>query len=81
MPVLSGIELATQVQGHCPNCKVLLFSGQLSTIHLLEAARGNGRNFEVLQKPVHPTDLLKKIQLQLGIRLPLGTGAQLETGP
>jgi DNA-binding NtrC family response regulator len=80
MPVLSGIELATQVQGHCPNCKVLLFSGQLSTIHLLEAAREYGRDFVVLQKPVHPTDLLKKIQMQLGIQAPLGTEAQLEIG-
>jgi len=65
MPLLSGIELASQVQGHCPNCKVLLFSGQSSTVNLLETARANGRNFEVLQKPVHPTDLLNKIQVQL----------------
>jgi DNA-binding NtrC family response regulator len=65
MPLISGIELASQVQGHCPNCKILLFSGQSSTVNLLEAARANGRDFEVLQKPVHPTDLLKKIQVQL----------------
>jgi DNA-binding NtrC family response regulator len=66
MPLLSGIELATQVQGQCPNCKVLLFSGQSSTVNLTGTPRANGPNFQVLQKPVHPNDLLKKIQVQLG---------------
>jgi len=29
MPRLSGIELAIEVRKHCPECKVLLFSGAL----------------------------------------------------
>ncbi|MGD0911214.1 MAG: response regulator [Terracidiphilus sp.] len=62
MPLLSGIDLAIQVRANCPNCKVLLFSGQASTLHLLEAARQNGHDFEVLLKPVHPADLLIKIR-------------------
>jgi len=62
MPLLSGIDLAIQVRELCPDCKVLLFSGQASTSHLLEAARANGHDFEVLLKPVHPTDLLTRIQ-------------------
>ena len=65
MPVLSGIELAIQVQKHCPNCKVLLFSGQPDTADLLTASRANGHTFEVLPKPIHPTDLLRKIQSTL----------------
>ena len=62
MPALSGIDLAIQVRKHCPDCKVLLFSGQAATAGLLEAARANGYNFEILLKPVHPSDLLEKIR-------------------
>jgi DNA-binding NtrC family response regulator len=62
MPELSGIDLAIQVRERCPNCKVLLFSGQASTAHLLETAHANGHDFELLLKPVHPMDLLIKVR-------------------
>jgi DNA-binding NtrC family response regulator len=62
MPLLSGIDLSIQVQEQCPDCKVLLFSGQATTMDLLETARTNGHSFELLTKPVHPTDLLKKVR-------------------
>jgi len=62
MPQMSGIELAIQVRQHCPDCKVLLFSGQASTASLLETAREQGYDFELLLKPVHPSDLLAKIR-------------------
>ncbi len=62
MPLLSGIELAIQVREHCPNCKVLLVSGQGATPHLVEAAGAKGHDFELLIKPVRPADLLVRIQ-------------------
>jgi DNA-binding NtrC family response regulator len=62
MPLLSGIELAIQVREHCPDCKVLLFSGQAATAGMLENARADGHDFEFLSKPVHPSDLLAKIR-------------------
>jgi len=62
MPELSGIELAIRVQAICPECKVLLFSGQAGTANLLETARSEGHDFELLVKPVHPTDLLTKLE-------------------
>lgn len=62
MPHLSGIELAIQVREHCPDCKVLLFSGQAATADMLETARANGNEFELLLKPVHPSDLLARIR-------------------
>jgi DNA-binding response OmpR family regulator len=62
MPVLSGIDLAIQMRALCPDCKVLLFSGQAATASMLEKARSSGHDFEVLTKPVHPADLLKKIR-------------------
>jgi CheY-like chemotaxis protein len=58
MPELSGIDLAIQTRVLCSACKVLLFSGMAATSDLLEVARKNGHNFELLSKPVHPADLL-----------------------
>jgi len=62
MPGLSGIDLAIQIQKRDPHCKVLLFSGQASTRDMLEDARSNGHNFELLLKPVHPSELLEKVR-------------------
>lgn len=62
MPLLSGIDLAIQMQTDCPDCKVLLFSGQAATAGLLDTARAAGYDFEVLLKPVHPADLLARIR-------------------
>ncbi len=61
MPGMSGIDLAITVSTTLPDCKVLLFSGQAATVDLLEEARHSGHNFTALTKPVHPTDLLKRI--------------------
>jgi DNA-binding NtrC family response regulator len=62
MPILSGFDLAVQIQEFCPNCKVLMFSGQAATADLLDKSRANGHDFEFLLKPVHPQDLLNKIR-------------------
>jgi DNA-binding NtrC family response regulator len=62
MPGLSGIDLAIALKQEFPNCKVLLFSGQAATANLLEEARLKGHDFELLSKPIHPTEFLKKIK-------------------
>jgi DNA-binding NtrC family response regulator len=67
MSLLSGIELAIQMRELCPDCKVLLFSGQPNIIDLLETSRANGYTFEVLPKPIHPTALLSEIHSALGL--------------
>jgi DNA-binding NtrC family response regulator len=61
MPGMTGIELAISVTETVPGCKVLLFSGQAATVDLLEKARHAGYNFTTLTKPIHPTDMLKRI--------------------
>lgn len=61
MPGMTGIELAIAVVDSIPDCKVLLFSGQASTVDLLADARAAGRDFTTLMKPIHPTDLLARI--------------------
>jgi CheY-like chemotaxis protein len=62
MTGMSGIEAAIATRAKRPNCKVLLFSGQAATADLLEKARRDGHEFEILAKPVHPTDLLAKLR-------------------
>src|ERR1700761_4182830 len=62
MTGMTGIEAAIKVRAKLPNCKILLFSGQAATADLLEKARAQGHEFEILAKPVHPTDLLAKLR-------------------
>ena len=62
MPELSGIDLAIRIRELNPACKVLLFSGQAATVDLLEQARAKGHNFQVLSKPTHPSELLRKVR-------------------
>ena len=62
MPDMNGIEAAIQIRQILPGCKILLFSGQAATADLLEKARLQGHEFEILAKPVHPQDLLAKLR-------------------
>ncbi len=62
MPDMDGIEAAINIRSFLPNCKILLFSGQAATADLLENARARGHEFEILGKPVHPSDLLAKLR-------------------
>lgn len=62
MPGMSGIDLAVQFRSAYPTCKVLLFSGQVATADMLATAKLHGHDFEVLAKPVHPSDLLAKLR-------------------
>jgi CheY-like chemotaxis protein len=58
MPGISGVELAIRMRAQYPTCKILLFSGQAATVDLLEDARAQGHQFDLLLKPVPPTELL-----------------------
>jgi CheY-like chemotaxis protein len=62
MADMNGIEAAIHIRGFLPTCKILLFSGQAATADLLENARAQGHEFEILAKPVHPADLLAKLR-------------------
>jgi len=62
MPDMNGIEAAIRIRQILPSCKILLFSGQAATADLLEKARTQGHEFEILAKPVHPQDLLAKLR-------------------
>ena len=62
MPDMNGIDAAIQIRAILPSCKILLFSGQAATADLLDKARKQGHEFEILAKPVHPQDLLAKLR-------------------
>ena len=62
MADLNGIDAAIQIRALRPSIKVLLFSGQAATADLLEKARAQGYDFEILAKPVHPQDLLSRLR-------------------
>jgi len=61
MPKLSGIDLAIQVRELLPLCKVLLFSGVPDTADLLSKSAAQGHTFQVLAKPIHPTELINEV--------------------
>ena len=63
MPGMTGIEAAIAIRNKLPKCNILLFSGQAATTELLEQARTQGHEFEILAKPVHPADLLEKLSM------------------
>jgi DNA-binding response OmpR family regulator len=62
MPGMTGIELAIALREKIADCRVLLFSGQSSTIDLLAEARAAGHEFAMLTKPVPPAELIACIK-------------------
>jgi DNA-binding response OmpR family regulator len=63
MPGMSGVDLAVEIKKRFSACRVLLFSGQSATADLLATVRGRGHDFDVLPKPVHPKDLLARLEI------------------
>jgi DNA-binding NtrC family response regulator len=55
---ITGIDVAIEICKVLPNCKVLLFSGNIQTSELLEEAHERGHDFDILAKPVHPTVII-----------------------
>ena len=62
MPLMSGVELARKLLQICPDCKVLILSGQAGTTELTQSTGTPGMAFGVIQKPVHPEELLRRIR-------------------
>ncbi len=61
MPGMSGLDMAVRIRERHPACKVLLFSGQAATLNILDMVGQRGYDFELLAKPIHPTDLLARV--------------------
>jgi len=64
MPRLNGFELSTGVIQDCPQCKVLLFTGDPSARESY-ATTPTQKTLELLIKPIQPVDLLDAIRSKL----------------
>jgi DNA-binding NtrC family response regulator len=62
MPKLNGIDLGIQFKTIYPSVRVLLFSGVPESGDLWGDAKSKGHRFEMLAKPVHPTEMLAAIE-------------------
>jgi DNA-binding response OmpR family regulator len=66
LPGINGVALAAAVTGEFPDCKVLLFSGEVTTEDLLAPGILAARRFKLLNKPLDPEVLLKDVAETLG---------------
>jgi CheY-like chemotaxis protein len=62
MPHIDGVEAAIAIQKFLPETRIVLFSGQAATVEILARARKRGYHFELLAKPLHPTQLIKHLR-------------------
>jgi DNA-binding response OmpR family regulator len=62
MPKLNGVETVLKIREICPHTRVLLLSGNAATADLLLQARAEGHDFDLLGKPVHPEELVRRLQ-------------------
>jgi FixJ family two-component response regulator len=61
MPGMTGVELGLRLREIARGCRVLLFSGRPAG-DLCEIAKNKGmEDFELLFKPMHPSELLKRL--------------------
>jgi DNA-binding response OmpR family regulator len=65
LPGMSGIQLAAAVKGRFPDCKILLLSEPSASSDALELAKVDGKELELLNKPINPTDLLARVSATL----------------
>jgi len=61
LPGLNGIEVAAELKKKIPDCKVLLLAGQAERAELHGTAKAAGLDAEVVEKPVHATELLAQV--------------------
>jgi|HubBroStandDraft_1064217.scaffolds.fasta_scaffold245191_2 CheY-like chemotaxis protein len=62
MPQIDGVEACIAIRKNCPDARIILFSGQSATVEILARARERGHTFELLPKPIHPTQLIKHLR-------------------
>jgi CheY-like chemotaxis protein len=65
MTGISGVETAARIRQRFPSCKVLLISGHVSMVELLQDKLENEHRFDFLSKPVHPRRLIERLRTML----------------
>ena len=62
---VNGVDFAIQLREKFPSCEVALFTGLTDLRSLLEKAQEAGHSFEVISKPIFPTDMLEIVARKL----------------
>ena len=62
LPDMDGIKIAQELCKRLPNCRILLMSGNDEATTLLEKAKADGVQWDVLPKPVRPPELIAKLE-------------------
>ena len=71
MPGKDGVEAAIELRKSLPDCAVLLISGSAHVADLLAKARVQWMDFELMPKPVHPSELIRRIERLCNVSMPL----------
>jgi len=58
---MNGVEASISISKILPQCKIILCSGQVNSEVLVRKAEAQGYKFELLFKPVHPQQLLDRL--------------------
>lgn len=62
MPDLNGIEAAVKICEELSTCRVLVLSAMAAVPEVKQRLQRRERRFEVLVKPIHPAELVRRIQ-------------------
>ena len=58
---INGVDAAIQLRALLPDLRVFLLSGQTATAEIISKSKAQNMQFEVMVKPVHPQELLRKL--------------------
>ncbi|UWZ82336.1 response regulator transcription factor [Occallatibacter riparius] len=61
MAEMNGVDAAIQMRSLLPDIRVFLLSGQTATADMIARSKAGTMGFEVLVKPVHPQELLRRL--------------------
>lgn len=70
MTELNGVEAAIKIRALLPDIRVFLLSGQTATAELLEKENALSYGFEILVKPLHPQDLIRRLRAKVAVASP-----------
>lgn len=59
----NGVDAAIEMRALLPDMRVFLLSGQTATGEMIAQSKAGDLGFEVLVKPVHPQDLIRKLHV------------------
>jgi DNA-binding response OmpR family regulator len=59
MPHMNGLEFAAWLQEHCPDCEIVILSGDATLDAKIREAE---MDFTLLQKPAHPDALIAAVR-------------------